>query len=637
MFRYMAFCWNRCSEAQAQSARRLAARLEASSSGWRITFCGPGVRVYAIDDGVGASRSIPLQNGYGVVLGTLLERGDDADQRAQTVGSVRADEGARIANTAGRRLVDMYWGRYVAFIQNPGTGHLWIIRDPSGALPCLRLQIDEIQIFAAEIEDCCGLTTSPFAINWQYVRARVLISYIQTAATGLSGVSQLLPGHCAMLHEGESVESVYWHPCHIAQSLAIEDEEEAVESLRNVVTRCVHAWASCHKGIVLKLSGGLDSAIILGCLSTATERPNVICANDYSQGADTDERHYARLAAERADCVLIERPRDSAADLERSLRFRRVSAPVPSHFWVQTHPTNEELAARNSATALFTGNGGDQLFLTGTGHWPIVDYLYCHGPRAGAIRMARDAAYLQPPARCQSWWSLTRKAIRLGLLDHSARAPFDRTPDYSDQIIFTRAVTDAVASEYRSWLPPWLHGTYDLPPGKLSQVHRLSFPNSFYPILRDDPGTLEPVHPLLSQPVMELCLRIRTYALMSGTTDRTAVRKAFAHVLPPEIARRQGKGGVDNHAVDLLLRNVRLVREFLLDGELTRHEILNRTVVEDVLGGKREGLEIGTNQILNVLQVEAWLRSWTPARGNPASETPAIESLTARKLQESVA
>lgn len=637
MFRYIAFCWNRYSDVQAQSARRLAVRLEAGSSGWRVRFSGAGIRVYATDERAGASSSIPLQNGYGLVLGTLFERTDAAAPPGRALRTVRPDESVRIADTAGRRLIERYWGRYVAFIQNPETGRVWVIRDPSGALPCLRLQIDEIQIFAADIEDCCDLTPSTFAINWPYVRARVLISYIQTGATGLSGVSQLLPGYCATLHAGQSVESIYWHPCRIAESPLGEDEDDAVESLRNTVTRCVHAWASCHEGILLKLSGGLDSAIILGCLSTAAERPNVICANDYSCGSDTDERAYAKLAADRANCILVERARDSAANLERSLRFRRVSTPVPSHFWVQTHPTNDELAARVSATALFTGNGGDQLFLTSSGHWPIVDYLYYHGPRVRALRMARDAAFLQPPARCQSLWSLMRKAIRLGFFDSKDRAPFDKTPDYSDERIFSREVTETVASEHRLWLPPWLHGTHHLPPGKLSQVHRLSFPNSFYPILHDQPSTLEPTHPLLSQPAIELCLRIPTYVLMSGSTDRTATRKAFEHVLPAEIVGRRSKGGVDNHAVDLLLRNVRFLREFLLDGELTRHQILNRSVVEDVLGGNREGLEIGTNQILNVLQMEAWLRSWTRSATGTQTKTPLNEALTQATLPNAIA
>lgn len=624
MFRYVAFCWNRSSQVQAKSVLQLATRLKARSSGWRIAFCGPGIRVYTIDERVGASSSIPLQSGYGIVLGTLFEHADGTDQRVRRARTVDADESARIARTAGRRLIAEYWGRYVAFVQNRETGHLWIIRDPTGALPCLRFGIDGIQIFAAHIEDCCELAPSRFSIHWPYVRARLLEPYVQTAATGLTGVSQLLPGNCVELVDGKSNESTYWHPCHIAESHVVEDEAEAVERLRSVVTSCVQAWASCHKAILLKLSGGLDSAIVLGCLISASERPNVICANDYSQGSDTDERYYARLAAEQANCTLVERARDPTADLKRSLAFRRLSAPLPSHFWIQTHPTNEELAARNSATALFTGNGGDQLFLAGGSQWPLVDYLYCHGPHLRAVRIARDASYLQPPARCQSWWSLMRKGIDLGLLGGRKRKPFDALPDYSSQTIVNGDVIDALRSEYRSWLPPWLQGTFELPPGKIAQVYRLSFPNSYYPISLYQTDTLEPVHPLLSQPVIELCLRVRTYALVSGATDRTAARKAFEHVLPPGIASRRSKGGVNDHGIDVLLRNVCFVREFLLEGELMRHHMLNRSVLEDALGGKREGLSVAPYMIIDLLQVEAWLRAWTTSWSDIGTTVPSI-------------
>lgn len=619
MFRYLAMCWSRSNEAEALCAHRLSTKLTALSSDWKMVFRGPGICVYTFDETAGACSSIPLQGCRGIVLGTLFERAD-ASNRDNRVRSFEPDEGTRIVRTAGRRLIDRYWGRYVAFIQNPDTYQLWIIRDPTGALPCLRVEIDGIQIFVADIEDCCDLRASNFPINWAYVRARMLVPYVQTSATGLTGVSQLLPGSCLELNEDACKESLYWHPCQVAGSAVIESGTEAAEELRRVVTRSIHAWASCHKAIVLKLSGGLDSAIVLGCLATAPQRPHVICANDYSQGADTDERYYARLAAERASCVLIERARDPAADLSRSLEFRRVSAPIPSHFWVGTHPTNEELAVGNSATALFTGNGGDQLFLAAKGHWPLVDFMYCHGLHPNAIRIARDASYMEPPARCESWWSLMRKGIRLGLLAKRAREPLHETPDYSEQTIIAREAIQAFTSERRSWLPPWLHGTCSLPPGKIAQVYRLSFPNSFYPISRSQADALEPVHPLLSQPIVELCLRTRTYALMSGTTDRTAARRAFEQVIPAEIARRRSKGGIDDYAIELLFRNVHFVRDFLLDGELMHHQLLNRSVLESTLGGAREGLELGTYQILDLLQVEAWVRAWTAPVTRRASD-----------------
>lgn len=455
--------------------------------------------------------------------------------------------------------------------------------------------------------------------------------YLQTAATGLNGVSELLPGSCLERRDGEWKESVYWHPLRVAESAIVEDEAQAVERLRSVVTSTVHAWARCHRAIVLKLSGGLDSAIVLGCLSTTPERPTVVCANDYSQGADTDERHYAKLAANRADCVLIERARDPTGDLERAFAFRRTTAPIPSHVWIQSHPTNEELASRHSATALFSGNGGDYLFLAGRSHWPLVDYLYCRGLRPRAIRLAWDLCRLDSPARAQSVWSLMRAGIRLGLLGNRTREPFAELPDYSDRTIINPDAIKEFTPEYRSWLPPWFRGPCDLPPGKILQAYRLSFTNPFYPLSLHEADTLEPVHPLMSQPVIELCLRIRTYALMTGGTDRTAARKAFGNVLPPEIAQRRTKGGVNDHAIQTLLRNTRFVRDFLLDGELVRHQMLNKAVLEDVLGGKAEGLSVGTFPIIDLMHVEAWLRAWTTPRRGKQSAASLMEVRVARR------
>lgn len=627
MFRYIAFCWNDKNEEESRVALRLTTHLDSNASGWNIALRGPCVRVYAKDEHLGASGVVHLQNGHGLVLGTLFgPMSADAGQETKRALTIDQDESARIATSAGRRLIETYWGRYVAVIQNQSTGHLWIIRDPTGALPCLCLKIDGVQIFAADIEDCCDLTTSNFSINWPYVRARVLVRSLQVTATGLDGVSQLLPGRCLELRGGVSTEISYWEPHQIAKSSIVESEGEAILRLRNVVTNAVHAWAHCYKTILLKLSGGIDSAIILGCLSTATTRPEVICVNDYSQGSDTDERRYARLAAKRADCALIERERDPSAPLERVFAFRRSYAPIQSHVWIQTQPTNEELVSRYAATALFTGNGGDHLFLAGHSHWPLADHLHCHGPSPRAIRIARESSYLEPPARCQSMWSLLRNGVRVGLLSGKNREPFTALASSSDWTMVNAGVVEAFRREYRSWLPPWFQGDTDLPPGKIIQAYRLSFPNTFYPLSVYQSDSFEPVHPLLSQPVLELCLRTRTYALTSGDMDRMAVRRAFEHVLPVEIATRRTKGGVNDHAVDVLLRNVRFIREFLLDGELVRHGVLNKSVLENILGGKDEGLSVGSAPIINLLQVEAWLQAWLAPTRTQAVDPPFMEA-----------
>ena len=86
--------------------------------------------------------------------------------------------------------------------------------------------------------------------------------------------------------------------------------------------------------------------------------------------------------------------------------------------------------------------------------------------------------------------------------------------------------------------------------------------------------------PLLSQPLVELCLRIPTYVLIRSGRDRALARRAFANDLPAEIIARYAKGRADHHSRNILDANLAFVRELLLDGALVQKGLLNRTNLE---------------------------------------------------------
>jgi asparagine synthase (glutamine-hydrolysing) len=114
---------------------------------------------------------------------------------------------------------------------------------------------------------------------------------------------------------------------------------------------------------------------------------------------------------------------------------------------------------------------------------------------------------------------------------------------------------------------------------------------------------------------MELCLRIRTYALIEGGWDRALARRAFAPDLPTEIVRRRAKGGVTVHLRNILRRNAPFIREMLLDGVLVREGLLDKQRLELCLsaqGGLKDAAfaEVAVDHI----STEAWLRSWSEQR-----------------------
>ncbi|HEV7717234.1 MAG TPA: hypothetical protein VGO53_16670, partial [Steroidobacteraceae bacterium] len=117
MFRYVAFVWNDEEPAARTGAAALAERLRAVSPAWQLTLARKGLEVFCSDVRTGSSEPYELHGGGGVVLGKLFTRGGDDGSIAAPL-AIGAPETAKILASEGRRLIDSYWGRYVAFLQD---------------------------------------------------------------------------------------------------------------------------------------------------------------------------------------------------------------------------------------------------------------------------------------------------------------------------------------------------------------------------------------------------------------------------------------------------------------------------------------------------------------------------------------
>jgi asparagine synthase (glutamine-hydrolysing) len=123
------------------------------------------------------------------------------------------------------------------------------------------------------------------------------------------------------------------------------------------------------------------------------------------------------------------------------------------------------------------------------------------------------------------------------------------------------------------------------------------------------PGDPARLSPLLSQPLVELCLRIPTYVHCSDGWDRRVERLAFADDIPQEIATRRSKGGQASFSNEVLAHNRSFVKELLLDGELVRNGIVVRPRLEQALRGKSAALANGAARFSKLFNIEIWFRT----------------------------
>lgn len=597
MFRFLALIWN-SSNAEPHAAAQAWSQALASRGFQAAPPSAPGLKVFVTGGREGGNGVRLFANGGGLLVGrAFLREPPFPDLSPGQPLPAAAPEGPAAAEALCRAL----WGRYVAFLPT-AAGEVGVLRDPSGALPCHHLRQAGVNLVFSWLEDVLALPgmPAPPALDWDHL-ARFALQGGEPGdrSTALAGVHQLLPGELLTLGGAAPARQLAWNGAVFARQLLDEPPSQARDRLRQTTRACAQAWARGEAGILLRLSGGLDSAILLSCLDRGHTRAEVVCLNHHSIGASSDERPYARLAAAKANRPLVELERQPDFQLEALLRAPRTPMPVP-YLGSLSAAGDAEVAARHGARVMFTGGGGDQLFYEFRQWWPAADALRQLGLGRRFFGCAMDAARL---GGISVWLALLHAGQeRLRPSGPQTSAAAQAPP------LATCEALQALQRTVRATHPA-LQQAKGIAIGKLTQLHHLLAPAGYYDALApwDRP---ELVNPLLSQPLVELCLQLPSYVLTTGGRSRGLARQAFADDIPRAIGLRRSKGGMQEHAKAVLAHNLGFARELLLDGELVSRRLLDRAKVEEVLSGRPTPLAAHVGELHMHIAIEAWLQRW---------------------------
>ena len=170
-------------------------------------------------------------------------------------------------------------------------------------------------------------------------------------------------------------------------------------------------------------------------------------------------------------------------------------------------------------------------------------------------------------------------------------------------------LSDEVRAARRAPLDPWLVGADAAPPGKRLQIAGIGASQFFRTdCRRRQVGDL--VYPLLAQPVVELCLAIRTTDLAGADYDRPFARAAFADRLPAAVLERRAKGELTSFFARWVARSAETLRPFLLDGCLCAAGVLDRERVAQALEPQQMIWAPEPGDLISAAILEAWVRHW---------------------------
>jgi asparagine synthase (glutamine-hydrolysing) len=588
--RYLAVCWPDDPALQRRGRRDAAAA--ARVAGLVSVFAGDRLAVFATP----TLTALEIEGGGGVLLGTVFRRNG-----AAAIQTFRSNESDRIARTGGQSLIDDYWGGYVALFGKGRRGEVHVLRDPTGAVPCFHTGRDGLMFIFSDLEVAAESGLIGGAIDWAFVAHHLAYPGLRTARTGLAGISEVLAGTRLRLGPGgEATTGCCWSPWTFVGSNRLRVEPaEAAEGLSAEARRCVGAWASQCSSILLQLSGGLDSSIVAACLSQA--QADIHCLTLATPHPGADERAYAQAVADQIGAPLTVVMLDvDGADVTRGWKAR-LARPGINVLQRSVDAAVAGEARRIGAGGVFSGGGGDSVFCYLDTAAPATDVLRTRGVSAAFAMSVADLAALH---QCTLW----RAA---GLAMRKALRPPPRSWRRDRQFLSDMAC--AVPAQDHPWIP----GPSDALPGKREQVASIMGLQSIADGSEQGEGAAVR-HPLLSQPLVELCLSIPSWMWIAGGRNRAVARDAFANALPPVILGRRTKGDFSGFTADIFDRQRPVLRERLLGGELAARGLLDRPAIERFLAAPIRPRDSAYLRLFLFADLETWIGSWTDRSSSTA-------------------
>jgi asparagine synthase (glutamine-hydrolysing) len=524
-------------------------------------------------------------SGGGCVVGDLYFR-DGSQIRAvdqlpllPTVAAVR------------RYMLANCWGDYILVQPVPGNPRaLSVLRSPSHAceLPCLYSLSESEAFITSDLTLARNLKSYQRRVDYESIIHRLIYPDARMSRTALMGVSELLPGQSMQLRDGRSDVSQDWSPWnHVAPDMRFATIDEAVAAVRGVVGMAVKTLADRDRCVLLELSGGLDSSIVGTCLQRSNAK--VSCATFTASAPGADERDYAIEIARMLGVELLQTElRFEDAQIEFSVP-PALASPSVGPLQHAIDGLMQSSAAQCGAESFFSGAGGDSIFGYLTSAAPAVDAFRAAGPRAGFRAIGDISTFHQ----C-TYWRAGRLALRRALM---------RSPPFKPDLSLLAPGLQAPQPDLNSCLMP----PPNTLPGDRQRILEINAAQGFQESgLR---SFTKPIRmPLLSQPVIETCLRVPSWMWFEGGQNRAVARLAFSDLLPSKVSARRSKGSLTAYLGAVHRRKKHEITNFLVGGALHAQGLVDADALRRLEAREQFSDDTLFMRLFQLCAIENWVR-----------------------------
>lgn len=536
---------------------------------------------------------MPLPNNQGFFVGKLFDRYNYLPAEFTT-------ENAHAITQDPKTIMSQWWGRYAGAVYNTTTQRCTLVRDPQGLSTLFYMTINGGVIFSTDLSLLHDTLEKTPSLNKSYFAEYIIGTNYASPLTPLNGILELLPGMGLHIQpNGTCALEQLWNVSDYGGSF-ITNIDSFEQELLHTMRSCLKAWVGDSSGICLELSGGTDSSGLMILLrDILPDHQNIIGINYIdSKTPSSNEITYAQEVANICNAQLHFIDWQDSSLLDPLPPSWRPNKPTT---FLMSDNTNKQLhsfAIENNCNEIMNGQGGDHVFLAPQPIDSLADYWLDKGLR-GITRPLKELC----STNRMPWWMLMRdttKKIFNHYTTHTDTVVNNESNIYFDQAFTHKKNIDSF------YLQESISCFY---PAKKIHVKSL-FHGVAYADRNQRIAGRTITHPLLSQPIVELGLRIPTYQSFNNGFDRIFFRNSVSRIKKPHALWRTIKGETNSSMAKTFAAHADRVQDMILSGYFGTNGIINKQWFIQEMAKIRHGHIDNLWPVIRFLTAQRWLDQW---------------------------
>ena len=291
----------------------------------------------------------------------------------------------------GHECLNKFNGMWAFAIWDQNKNQLFCARDRFGIKPFYYYKDKEQFFFASEIKALlqCGLKYNPNEDAIGNYLAFGMKDYSEN--TFFDSIKQLMPGHY-MLIDDEGVEIIKYYDL---KPTPIDDNKPDCTSyektVNNLLLNSIKLRLRSDVAVGSNLSGGIDSSIIVSCISSIFRVKDYVTYSFFTKDANSDESEFVNIVLREKNVANKYTYLENVDEKFICSIIKKIDEPFRS-FGILSIDSVFNLISTDNTKVILDGQGADEIFY-GYGHH-YVNYLFEHLRRVRFVSFVKDLRWI---------------------------------------------------------------------------------------------------------------------------------------------------------------------------------------------------------------------------------------------------